>query len=160
GGGARVVPRVEHRPDRGPQLLVRIVGDIDALALADRRFELGDELAEIIRGQLRVAPQAACVLLAFQGGFKRVALDFRSRLEASNDIPIPLHQAAVTVVSKAMISRGLDHPFHDLVVEADIEHGIHHAWQGDWSPRAYGQEERVREGSETLTDNLLDSPEV
>ena len=100
-GGARVLPGVEDRPDRTPELLPGVVGEGEASVRGDHRLELGDQLAQRSGVQLRVQLDAACVLLAFEprleGVFVRVGLG----AHAEHHVAVHLHEATVGVVGEA-----------------------------------------------------------
>ena len=63
GDGARVHPRAEHRADRAPQLLVRVLRERRALLLLDALLVARDQLDPVVGGQIgveRVAGARPC----------------------------------------------------------------------------------------------------
>src|SRR6185369_3928985 len=74
---ALVVPRAEDGADRGPQLLARILGERVASPLQDLRLEGGDQLLQVLDGELVVRLDAARVLLRLEQELEGVALGAR-----------------------------------------------------------------------------------
>ncbi len=95
GNGARVLPRVEDGTDGAPELLPRVIRELDAEALADGALVLTDELAQIVGGQLRIEFDAAGVLLRLEQYVERVILSRGVGLHAEHHIAVHLHEAAV-----------------------------------------------------------------
>ncbi len=72
-----------------------------------------------------------------------------------NHVAEHLDEAAVGVISKAGIIGALRERFHGLVVEAEVENGVHHAGHGELGAGADGDEQRIVACAELLPLHLL-----
>jgi hypothetical protein len=63
-------------------------------------------------------------------------------VEAENDVGIHLYEAAIGVVREAAVG-DLCQPFDGLVIETEIEHGVHHARHGGTRAGAHRHEQRI-----------------
>ena len=77
-------------------------------------------------------------------------------LGVEHDLGEHLHEAAIGVVAEALVATEGDQPLHRLVVEAEVEHGIHHARHGELRAGADGDEQRILGVAELLARLLLD----
>ena len=157
GDGAVVHPRAEDRADGAPQLLLRVFGKLNALAFADRRLELVDQLAQIVGGQLGIELDAARVLLALQDLLERVDLGLRLRLQIEHDVAVHRDEAAVRVVGEARVAGERDQALHGLVVEAEVEDGVHHARHRGARAGAHRHQQRVGWITELAAEHFLDA---
>ena len=66
-----------------------------------------------------------------------------------------LNQAAIGVVDKARVAGQIDHALDGLIVEADIEHGVHHAGHGKFGAAAAGDQQRVGRVPEDFAAGLF-----
>ena len=146
--GALAVPATEHGADAAPQLILRIVGEGLAKDVLDDLLELDDETLEVIDGQVCVALVTFLFLHCIQAlvehladAFAVLGLDAGGFLH--DDVRVHHDEAAVGVVREAGIARLLDEALDGHVVEADVEHGVHHAGHRAARARANRQEKRV-----------------
>ena len=72
-----------------------------------------------------------------------------------DDVAEHLDQAAIGVVGKARIAAALGQGFDGLVVEAEVEDGVHHAGHGELCAGADGDEQRILAGAELLALQLF-----
>ena len=118
--GALTEPRAEHGLDREAQLLLRLGRERLPGLLADDRLELVDELLELLRAELGIGLNASGFLL----GFERVIELLRRDVE--HDPAEHRDEPAVRIPREALVLREPGESLAALVVEAEIEDGIHH----------------------------------
>ena len=91
-------------------------------------------------------------------------VDFRVfGAQAHDHIAIHLDEAAVDVVTKALVTGFFYQAGDDLVVEAEVQHGFHHAGHRDPGAGAHREQQRVFRVAEfgahllfDLADGLVD----
>ncbi len=154
GDGAGVHPRAEDRADGAPELLLGILGEIATKFFLDLLLELHDQILEIVGGQFGIELHAAGFFFLLKEMFEDVAVHFH------DDVRIHLDEAAVGVVGEAGIAALLDDPLHGLVVEAEVEDGVHHAGHGGASAGAHRHQQRVLAIAELLAHQGLDLLEL
>ena len=59
---------------------------------------------------------------------------FDLRLQAEHDVAVHLHEAAVAVPGEALVAGLVDEAAQRGLVEADVEHGVHHAGHATRAP--------------------------
>ena len=79
--------------------------------------------------------------------------------KAEHDVGVHLDEAAIAVIGEAFIAGELCKALHCRVIEAKVEHRVHHAWHGRSCARAHGNEKRVRCVAEYLADMVADRGE-
>ena len=121
GVGALVHPGTEHRADRAPQLFVRVLRErLAALLLQPLLVEL-DQFGPIVGGEVGVEAVALPLLEAVEQFLEMLVAD------AEHHVGIHGDEAPVAVIGEAPVAGLLRQRLHRLVVEAQIEHRIHHA---------------------------------
>ncbi len=80
-------------------------------------------------------------------------------LEAEHHVRIHGDEAAIAVIGEAAIARQFRQRFHGLVVEAEIEHGVHHARHRGAGAGAHRDEQRILGIAEHLAGQLADMVE-
>ena len=126
--GALAVPGAEDRADRLAQLDVRILGQFLAGLLDDDRPEVVCEALEVSRVELGVGGDSGVGPGLSQQVIEAGALD------AEDGASVHLAEAPVAVpreVGLPAVGQGGD----DLVVQPDVEDGLHHARHRRTSPR-------------------------
>ena len=147
--GAGVVPTAEDGLDAHLELLVGVGREVLAELGLDDLLVAGDDLLEVLGGEFGVELHAL-------GGLDGLELVLEVVvLHAHDHVAEHLDEAAVAVHHKALVARLGDHRLHGLGVEAEVEHGVHHARHRDGGARAHGDEERVRPLAEGLARHLL-----
>ena len=136
------------------ELLARVGGEVAAFRVAVDPLERGEELAQVVRGQVGVLPRAAGLLEIAQRLLEAVPVD------PVDDLAEHLHEAAIRVVGEARVAVALGEPFGRRVVEAEVEDRVHHPRHRDRSARADGDEQRVRRVAEALAGALLEPRHV
>ena len=78
------------------------------------------------------------------------------RVDVEDDLAEHLDEAAVGVVAEALVAGAADDALKGLVVQAEVEDGVHHARHRELGARADGDEQRVARIAELLAGLLLD----
>ena len=103
-----------------------------------------DMLEEILIDEdtalLRV--DAEGVLLGFEDGLERVDF-FALRFEVEDDVAVHLDEAAVAVPGEALVAGLTRQAGYDGVIEAEVEHGVHHARHRGAGAGAHRNEQRI-----------------
>jgi hypothetical protein len=155
GDGPVVLPGVEDRPHRQEELLVGIGRQVDPLARADDLLERGHQLAQRLDRQLGVVLQAERRLLLVEDLLEGIAVLLGLRLHPQHHVAEHGAEAAVAVPGEARVAAPFRQPLHRLVVEAEVEDGVHHARHGDARAGADRHEERILAPAEALAGELL-----
>ncbi len=127
-----------------------IVREGVAGVLLDEALERGDEVAQILRRELGVQLGGPLLLQVVDGVLEQLAGD------AHDDVAVHLHQAAVAIVSETLVAAAGHEALHGVVVEAEVEHGVHHPGHGNPGARAHREQQRVGGIGEALAHDLLD----
>ena len=143
-------PRREDRLDGEVELLVRVAREVASGVGPDDRLELVDELAQVVRGQLRVLLDAPGVLLRLERLVEPL------RLHLHDDPPEHLDEAPVGIPAEPLVAGQRDHPVERLLVQAEVEDRVHHPGHGELGARSDRHEERVRGVAEALAGQALD----
>ena len=149
---ARVVPGTEHGLDGFVQLGLGVGREVLADLLFVLGLELLGQLLEVGGGQLNVELDALLFLHLVDELLKVLLADFH------DDVGEHLDEAAVGVVNKTLklgVRVALDHGVDDLVVQAEIEDGVHHTGHGSAGAGTDGNEHRVLEIAELLAVDLF-----
>ena len=77
-------------------------------------------------------------------------------VHAQHDAAIHGNEAAVGVESKSFIAHGGGQTFNTLVVEAQVEHRVHHAGHGELGSGAHRHQQRILGITELATHLLFD----
>ena len=144
-------PRCEDGLDREVELLVRVGREVAARVGLDDALELLDERLEVVDGQVGVAGVLAVGVLA---GLERLVEALR--LHVHDDPAEHLDEAAVGVPAEALVAGELDQPGEGLLVEPEVEDGVHHPGHRELGAGADAHEERVRGIAEALAGPPLD----
>ncbi len=151
---ARRVPGVEDRAVRALQLRRGVLRERrPGLGLVDLG-ERGDELAEVVGGEVDVLRDSALGLQVRERLLEAVPVDARDHL------PVHLHEAAVGVEREARVAGRLRESLDRDVVQAEIEDRVHHPGHRDRGAGAHGHEERVVRVAEALAGSLLERRDV
>ncbi len=132
GNGAPAVPGREDRPDRAPQLLLRVVRELPAKHLRDPRLEARHEILQIGLGKIGVRGAAARLLDLVEHAVELLADPLPlGRLHAGrllhHHVGIHHDETTVGVIDEPRIVRQLDQAGNGARAEPDVEHGLHHA---------------------------------
>jgi len=122
GDRALIHPGTEYGTDRAPELTVRILRKRRAVLFFNAVLVAAHQLDPVLGGQLGVQRDAVSVLVLVQNFLEVVVADTEHHVRIHRD------EAPIGVVGKAPVAGFSGESCHGLVVEAEIEHGIHHAW--------------------------------
>ena len=153
--GAVVLPGGEHRIHRTLELGHGILREVFAGALLDERLELGNDVFEGFNGKLGVVVNFLLSLGLIEDGLEGVVVLVGELVNAHDHFAIHLEEAPVGVVCEGFVIRFLGKCLNHLVVDAEVEDGVHHAWHGLASTGADRKKERVLEITELGTHDLL-----
>ena len=147
--GAGVVPGAEHGLDGAHQLLLGVGGEIHAQLALILGLELGSQLLQVVRIQLHVLGHALALLHPVDEGFKILLAHFHDH------VGVHLDEPAVAVPRPAGIAGLGGHDIHHVLVQAQVQDGIHHAGHGGPGAGTDGNQQRVLVIAELLAGNLL-----
>jgi hypothetical protein len=77
-------------------------------------------------------------------------------LNVEDDVAEHLNQAAIGVVGEARILRARGQRLDALIVEAEVENGVHHARHGELCAGAHRDQQRIITGAELLPLELFE----
>ncbi len=154
GDGAGVHPGTENSTDRPPELLLGILREVTAKLFLDLVLEQADQLLEVVGGEIGVALHAALLLHLFEEVLENVAV------EVEHDVGIHLDEAPIGVIGEAGVTALLDHSLDRLIVEAEVEDGVHHPRHRGAGAGAHRDEKWVLRVAELLPHHLLDALQV
>ncbi len=137
GDGALVHPRAEHRADGAPELSVRVLGKRLVMLLGDAHLEPSDDLRPVVGGEIGIEHVAVLVLVLVQNLLEQM------RIKPEHHIGIHGDEAAIRVVSEAAITGDPRQGLDGLIVEAEIEHGVHHAGHRRTRAGAHRHQQRI-----------------
>ena len=147
---ALAVPRLEHGFDRVAQLLERVVGEVDPRVLAHDALEGGHEPREIVGAELGVDGETLRLHQIVQRVLEHVAG------HVEHDLAEHLHEAPVGVVREALVAGLLREAAHGVVVEAEVEDGVHHPGHRERRARTHRHEQRIGCGAELFAHLRLE----
>jgi hypothetical protein len=150
--GPGSVPGVEDRHDGQAHLLARVGGEVLAGLLVDDALERLHEPLQLARVEVGVL---ALALQRVERVLEQVAVDPEHRLAEHLDEP-PVRVPREAVVAARLLGQAV----HRLVVEPDVENGLHHARHGELRPGAHAHQQRVVGLPEPPAHLLLERVEV
>ena len=99
--------------------------DILRKGLAGRLFDaglvFGDDLRPVLGGEIGIEGESLLILVLAENILELMMLD------AQDDIRIHLDEAAIAVIGEAAVLGARSETLDGRVIEAEIEHGVHHA---------------------------------
>ena len=146
---ARVVPGAEHSLDGTHQLLLRVGREVLAQLRLVLSLELVCELLEVRSGEIHVLGHAAILLHLVDELLKILLADFH------NDVGVHLDKSSVAVPSPTRIVGLLCQDLDHVLVEAEVQDGVHHARHRSSCARANRDEKRILVVTELLAGDLL-----
>jgi len=147
--GAGVVPGAEHGLDGGEELFLGIVGEVLAQLVLVLSLELVGQLVQVFSGQLGIKGDALLFLHGVDQLFKVLLAHFH------NDVREHLDEAAIAVPRPAGIVGFFSDDMHNLLVQAQVQDGIHHTGHGSAGTGAHGHQQRIFHIAELLAGDLL-----
>ena len=147
--GAGIVPGTENRFDGLHQLNLGFTREIGAFFLFVKRFEAADELFHVVFIQIGV------LLHAF---FRFHSVDYFFKLRLGKlhyHVGEHLYKTAVGVIRKPGISGKFCKFLYNLVVQPQIQDGVHHARHGCTRAGTHGNQQRIPGVGEFLFAKVL-----
>ena len=148
--GALGVPAAEDRLDGHVHLTAGRLREGVARLVEDDLLELGDDLLEVVGGQVDVGLNAGLLLVRVEDVAEALGVDVEHRLAEHLDEP------AVGVPREALVTGEGGEGVDGVVVEADVEHRLHHAGHGELRAGAHREQERLLGVAEGAADEVLD----
>ena len=137
GDGALVHPGAEDSAHRAPELGARILREGLAGLLRDAGLVARDDLAPVGGVEVGVEHMAVHVLVLFEDLLEIVVA------EVKHHIGIHLDEAAIAIPGETLVACGFGHGDHGLVVEAKVQHRVHHAGHGGAGAGPHGDQQRI-----------------
>jgi hypothetical protein len=147
---ARSFIQLAKTADGAPQLVLRVLREGPAQFALDHGLVVGDDLLPVGGCQVGVDGDAQTVLVVVQNLFEIVVA------QAQHHVGIHGDEAAVAVEGEAAVARQFRQPLDRLVVEAQIQDGVHHPRHRGPRARAHRDQQRVGRVAERLADDALD----
>mmetsp|Transcript_3411 Transcript_3411/g.14978 ORF Transcript_3411/g.14978 Transcript_3411/m.14978 type:complete len:421 (-) Transcript_3411:98-1360(-) len=144
---AVAVPAVKHRVRREAHLLEGLLREHLPFGFVNLLVPL-NELPQVLRGELVVLRDAHFLLQRVDLVLEQVVLD------AHDHVSVHVQESAVGIKRKLLAGFGGE-SLGDVVVESEVEHGVHHAGHGDRRAGADGEEQGVGRVAQLLPHALL-----
>ena len=132
---------------------MRILREILAGLARDGFLVLADQFDPVVAGEIGVERIALAVLEGVEDVLEVMML------EAEHHVRIHRDEAAIAVIGEAAIAGEFGERFDRLVVEAEIEHGVHHARHRGAAAGADRDQQRIFGIAERLAGQLADMVE-
>ena len=146
---AGVVPAAEHGLDGAHQLFLRVGGEVGADLLLVLGLELAGQLLEILSGELDVQLDALLFLHLVDENLEVLLADLH------DDVGVHLDEAAIAIPGPAGIAGLLCQNLDDLLVQAQVQDGVHHAGHGGAGAGTHGNQQRILQIAELLAGDLF-----
>ena len=154
---AVVHPAAEDGADRAPHLFARIFREIFSRRGFDGGFEFGNEFFQGRRGEFRVKLNAAGGLFRVEDLFEGVDFSLVGRFHFEDDVAVHLDETAVAVPGETFVARFFGEDGDGLVVQTDVQNGIHHTRHRFAGARTAGdQKGKIFGIAELLAHRLFD----
>ena len=147
--GAGVIPAAEHGLDGAQQLLLGIGGEVLADLCLILGLELAGQLLQVLSGELHVLGDAL-------PGLHLVDELLEILLAHLHDhVGVHLDEAAIAVPGPAGVVGLLGDDVHHVLIEAQVQDGVHHAGHGGAGAGADGDQQGILMIAELLAGDLL-----
>jgi len=144
-------PAREDRLDREVELLVRVGREVAPGFRPDDRLVVGDQRLEVGHVEVGVLGAVAVGFLARLEGLVEAA-----RRDLEHDPPEHRDEPAIGVPAEPLVPGQGDEAVQGVLVQAEIQDGVHHPGHRELCPRADAHEERVGRVAEALAGTSLD----
>ena len=141
-------PAVEHGRNRAPQLLARIIRERTVQLIEHRLLVANDHLFPVLRRKIGVEVEAFALLIVVENMLELVMP------HAEHDIGIHMDEPAIAVIGEP-VARQLRKARRHFLVQAEVQHRIHHPRHRGARARAHRDEQRVCRIAESLAGLLL-----
>ena len=119
-----VHPAVKHSPNRTPKLGIWILRKALTSLFTNNSVVILNQLFKIVTSQVNIIINAFGIFHIFQRVFEKTMVNTK------NNITKHLDKAAIGIPCKAFVARLLSKPDDNLIVQAKVEHGVHHPRHG------------------------------
>ncbi len=147
--GAVGEPGAKHGVARALKLFHGILREWLAGFLLHQGLVAGDHLLQVRGGQFGIELGLGFLLLALEDGVEIVLADFQ------HHVAVHLDEAAVAIVGEARVVAPGRQSLDGLVVQAQVEDGVHHAGHGELGAGADAHQQRVVDIAELLPHALF-----
>ena len=147
--GAVVRPGAEHRADGAPKLLMDVLRERRADVLLNESLVAFDQGQKRVRVEIGVLGGTGLTLGGGEQFLERIGDLVGLGAHLEDDVAVHVDEAAVAIVGEAPVAGEPRQPFNRLVVQAQVEDGVHHSGHGLARPGAYRHQERVGGVAET-----------
>ncbi len=154
GDRTSAVPAAEHGLDGAVELLARLLRERCAGLSLDDFLVVVAQLLECVGRDQVVHRGAGLGLGCIEGVFERFTVD------AEHDAAVHGDEATVRVVREPRIVGRVGEALDALIVEAQVEDGVHHARHRELGTRANAHEQRVERVAELAPHGLLELEDV
>ena len=148
--GAFVRPGAEHGADRAPELLGSVLRKRLAGAGLNQRLVALDQAHQVRRVEVGVALGAHLGFQRIEQRLERIAALGGIVGDAQHDIAVHGDEAAIAVVGEAFVVALRGQSGHGVVVQPQVEDGVHHPRHGLPRPGAHRHQQRIRRRAEAL----------
>ena len=107
-----------------------VIGEFLASLLVDGSLEEFHELLQLVDVHLVVQLDVTLAFHVHDDCFKGVDVIFVDGFHAEHHVTIHLHEATIAVIGKPLVASLAGKSFYYLVIESQIEDGVHHARHG------------------------------
>ena len=152
--GTGVVPAAEHSLDSLDQLITGILGEGTTFVVLVDLLEDADQFLQVVSSQVHVVLDAL-------GFLHLVDLHLEQALgDHHDDVSEHLHKTAVAVVCKAGVAGLLCQTLNSLVVQTQVQDGVHHAGHGLTCAGTDRDQQGICVVTELLAGDLFQTLEV
>ena len=137
GDRALVHPGREHGADRAPQLIARTLRERLVGRFNHPGLVVDDDRAPVLGVEVGIERIALAVLVLFKDVLEIVDVDLE------HDVGIHLDEAAIGIIGETGVARSFRQRLDRLVVEPEVEDGVHHAGHRGARARAHRKQERI-----------------
>ena len=134
--------------------MLGLVGNVAAGGLTDGRFEIADNLLQLIGAQLVVQFDAGPFFVFGQNALKGIVV------YVHHHVGVDLEEPPVGVVSGTSVTHQRGQAINYLVIDAQVQDGVHHSGHRDFGPGAHRQQQRVGAGAETPIHDLFQAGHI
>ena len=150
------MPGIEHRRHGSFELLARIFGEVLAGAFLNQRFEGSNHFAKIIFLETGIIFHLGLGLGFIQNNLVRIVVFAGFGFDLHHNASVHLKETTVGVPRELRIASLLGKRFNNLVVNAEVENGIHHAGHRLTCAGADGKQKRILQITKLLAHGLFD----
>ena len=148
------VPGLEHGEHREVELLVGILRELLAGLGEDDCLVVVDECLERCDRKVDIGRDSRLLLRTIECSLEALAMEAEYRLAEHLDEP------PVRIPGEVLVAGLLGQPAHALVVEPDVEDGVHHPGHRVLAARPDRHEHRIMRVAEPLVDLALQPPDM